>query len=103
MKKMTKTEIPQTREFLAFRVRPKQKNLFSRNEPNFNREASTLTHEITKDYNKLPCNGRRKNEPKANPIRTQNEPNTKPIRSQFEPKQTQFQPPPKRPREDSNL
>ncbi len=64
---------------------PRGENAIMRNEPNFNREASTLTHEITKDYNKLPCNGRRKNEPKTNPIRTQYGPNSNPIRTQYEP------------------
>ena len=57
------------------------KNLFSRNEPNLNKETSALTVETIKNYSKLLCNGRRKNEPNLNPF----EPKTNPIRTQFEP------------------
>ncbi len=67
------------------------KNLISSNEPNFKKLMSTLTHEITRNYNRSPRNHHPKNEPKANPIRTQNEPNTNPIRTQLEPNRTQFQ------------
>ncbi len=56
-----------------------QKNKKMRNEPNFNKDTPTLTHEITKDYNKSSRRDYPKNEPKANPIRTQYEANSKPI------------------------
>ncbi len=66
-----------------------QKNLFSRNEPNFRKEDYTLTHEITRNYNRSHRNHHPKNEPNTNPIRTQYEPNSNPIRTQSKAKQTQ--------------
>ncbi len=74
-----------------FPGKPNAKNLISRNEPNFRKETYTLTHEMTKDYNRLHRNHHPKNEPNTNPIRTQYEPNSNPIRTQSEPDQSQFQ------------
>ena len=80
---------------LVFQEVTNAKNLISRNEPNFNNQAYTLTHEITRVYNRSHRNHHPKNEPNTNPIRTQYEPNSNPIRTQYEPNtdpiQTQFQ------------
>ncbi len=64
---------------------PRGENAIMRNEPNFNSKTPTLTHEITKIYSRIHRNHHPKNEPKANPIRTQYEPNTNPIRTQYGP------------------
>ena len=61
-------------------------NAISRNEPNFKQIISTLTQEITKDYNRSSRRDHLRNEPILNPIRT----HLNPIRTQYKPKQTQF-------------
>ncbi len=75
-----------------FPGKPNAKNLISRNEPNFSNQASTLTYEITRNYNRSHRNHHPKNEPNTNPIRTQYEPNSNPIRTQSKPNQSQFHP-----------
>ncbi len=77
--------VVQTDNTRQFPGKPNAKNLISRNEPNFRKETYTLTHEITKDYNRLHRNHHPKNEPNTNPIRTQYEPNSNPIRTQTNP------------------
>ncbi len=78
--------VVQTDNTRQFPGKSNAKNLISRNEPNFSKTTPTLTHEITRNYNRSHRNHHPENEPKANPIRTQFEPNTKPIRTQYEPK-----------------
>ncbi len=80
-------QTPNTRQFPG---KSNAQNLISRNEPNLNKEDYTLTHEITRNYNRSPRNHHPRNEPilipfrtHLNPIRTQYEPNLNPKQTQF--------------------